>query len=155
MSQSSNIRTFWEKFVNMSEHEGVVWAANARLGRKNVSNGTKVHWDKQRRGNTIAFFSVQVGLKPTCQKYLHQSLVSYSSLGMSKYGKSPGNWATLFAERIALKSWHALEGLWVVIGRSSLQKAAQIIAWAMRLRVQRLGRSSLPLICWTCLTHVK
>lgn len=57
-SQKGNITTFWEKFINMSEHEGVVWAADARFWRNNSSDGTKVHWGKQRRGNyNCIFFS--------------------------------------------------------------------------------------------------
>lgn len=57
-SQKGNITTFWEKFINMSEHEGVVLAADARFWRNNSSDGTKVHWGKQRRGNyNCIFFS--------------------------------------------------------------------------------------------------
>lgn len=155
MSWRGNIRTLWEKFVNMSEHEGVVWAANARLGRKNISDGTKVHWGKPKSGKHNCIFSIQVFLKPTCQKYLHRSWVSYSSIGMLKYGKPPGNWETLLTKRVALKSWHTLKALWLVIGRSSLHRAAQMRDWQMKIRVQRLGRSNVPLICWVYLTHVK
>ena len=36
--------------------------------------------------NTTVSFSIQICLKPTCQKYLCWSLASNSSLGMLKYG---------------------------------------------------------------------
>lgn len=36
--------------------------------------------------NAAAFFSIQVCLKPTHQKYLCQSLVSYCPVGMLKSG---------------------------------------------------------------------